>query len=134
MSKFPDPVNNKTFAELFDHTVSNKEMQLTKNTNELTGLFREMLSDLRLRLMEWETLTNRYYGYIYGGDKKEIAQAKINLTRALVKDELTWSRFVEALIILGYDEYEISVSMRNRDQEKAHTFTKKIRNPLRKRK
>lgn len=97
--------------------------------DELSFAFRDILAENRITLEQWNLLTTRLLAAKYNGDPKTISQEKINLSRALAKDTLTWSRFVEALFALGFDDYDIVITMTNRDNDKSNKHKIKIRNP-----
>lgn len=132
MSNFQDPDNALVFGDLFDYNVDKKKITLQNNTNELASLFREVLATMGVTPTEWETLSNRYFTFIHDKDRKAIAQDKINLARALTRNDLTWTRFLESLMVLGFDEYEVNVVLkRKHSPNKDMTFRRRIRNPLR---
>lgn len=131
MSKMKNEENGMAFYDLFDYTKGGIEKYRNSDPNELKLLLKEIIDDKRLRPMEWEVLSDRFFNYVHGKDRKQAAQSKTNLARALSKDDLTWGRFVEAIMVLGYDDYEFVVRMKNKNQETPHEFTIKKRNPLR---
>lgn len=131
MSKMKDPENNLTLNDLFDYSRVGDERLAKTSPNELASMLRQMFKELTVRPADWDIMANRFYRFIRGDDVKVIAQEKINLSRSLVKDDLTWGRFLEAIMVLGFDEYVLEVTLVRRHNDKDIKFRRRVRNPLR---
>lgn len=124
MSQYKDPNSRGTFRDLMrDPSKKRHEAE-----NEIAFLLRDILQTNQFPIAHWENMTERFFTAVYGDDRKAIAQAKINLSRGLAKDKLTWGRFVQSLLVLGFDEYEITVTMKNRGDVKPREHKVKFKN------
>lgn len=124
MSTYKDENTKHTLRDI----IRDPNKKVDEASNELAFIFRTILSEHRLSIDQWDNLTTRYYIARYGGDTKTVAQEKINLIRAVAKEQLTWGRFMEAIEVLGYDECEISITLKNsgdKASERTHTARKK---------
>lgn len=125
MSNYKGKGARGTFRDLLRHPTRKRE----EAGNELAFIFRDIMDEKRFELDQWEYLVERFYRSVYGEDTRAVQQAKINLARGLVKDKLTWGRFMEAMLVMGFDEYTFTVSMKNRVDEKAKEYQVKVKNP-----
>jgi len=130
MSEYKDEKNPDTLMDLI------RDPSKKKNSarNELAFIFRDVLFELRIGPPEWDVLVEKYARARYDGDRKKIAQEKINLARAISKPELTWQRFMEAMSVLGYDVCDISIKLLNRGAENnSRDFKVRVPNRYKKR-
>lgn len=125
MSEYKDPNSRGTFREI----IRDPNKKRDEATNELSFLLRDILQEHQFSVGQWENMTDKFFGAMHGDDRKMVAQAKINLSRGLAKDGLTWRRFQQALLVMGYDNYEVTISMSNRGDTKPREHKVKFKNP-----
>lgn len=127
MSKYKVKPEGSTFLEILADPAKRKGTA----QNEISFLFREILAANKVTIEQWEVRMQRLLSAKFSGDPRLISQEKINLSRALANDALTWNRFVEGLFAFGYDEYEFTVDMKNKDGSGiVNKHTIKIKNPF----
>lgn len=114
MSNYKDENSQHTLRDI----IRDPSRKVGEAQNELSFLFRMILLEHRIGVEQWENLTTRYFTARYESDRKVIVQEKINLSRAIAKERLTWQRFMEAIETLGYDECEISITLKNLGDDK----------------
>lgn len=130
MSQYKDPNSRGTFRDL----IRDPNKKRDEAGNEIAFLLRDILGEYQYSIAQWENMTERFFTAVHGNDRKAIAQAKINLARGLAKDKLTWGRFIQAILVMGFDEYEVVIRMKNRDDVKAKEHKVKFRNQYKNRK
>lgn len=111
MSKYKNRPEGHTLLEI----LADPHKRKGAAQNELSFMFRDILASNKITIDQWEIRMQRLLSAKFEGDPRLISQEKINLSRALANDMLTWNRFVEGLFAFGYDEYEFTVEMKNKD-------------------
>lgn len=126
-SKYVPPNSQSgTLMELLRHPTKKRD----ETGDPVARMMRELLYRHQILPDEWEVRADRYFRKIHGNDVQKISQEKINLSRSIAQNRISWNRFHQVLEILNYDEYTFTIGMKNRDMPEPRECCIKFRNRM----
>tara|TARA_B100000767_G_scaffold100586_1_gene96529 strand:- start:258 stop:1004 length:747 start_codon:yes stop_codon:yes gene_type:complete len=81
----------------------------------LAGLFRIVLYDLEVTVMEWERMVNTYLDKVLQEDSQQGSSRstlKGNITKEFSRDEIAWKIFCKAFMVLGFERVAFEIELK----------------------
>lgn len=115
------------------HVMDAADKRIKETNHVLAVMYRGLLINANIGIVEWDRLAMRYYRSPYSRTKKnaiDIASDKNNFYRSLGAPTLTWKNFFKALCIMSPVSFEFNIKLNFLNKKQvAYTFT--TANPMR---
>lgn len=107
-------MNKNPESQRVSELLSDHEKKVNEGRNLITRLWRKILHSRRMSVAQWSKQMSLYLSdpmNNIGNNPKRVSQARNNLQKEILKDNMTWNNFEKAIKFIGAFKMRITVEL-----------------------